>query len=116
MTLNSAIFARLHNDKMTIFRWEEVVIDGFTRHMEVEKYKDVQCRLSKEKLGKLKDEDIANITMSHKIFTGPDVDILEGDRVVVIHKGRTKEFKVGECFPYQSHQEVDVMRVEMLNE
>lgn len=108
----SLILTGLHNDKMTIFRHEEVVIDGFTRHMEVEKYKEVPCRLSKESLGKIKDGDIATIPMSHKIFTGPDVDILEGDRVVVIHKGRTKEFKVGECFPYQSHQEVDVMRVE----
>ncbi len=111
--MNSSILEKLHKDKMTILRYEEVNVNGITRFKEVEKYIDVPCRLSKEKLSGISDENTPILTIAHKVFTGPNVDVLKGDKLVIKQKyGRVYTFKAGESFSYSSHIEIDVQKEE----
>lgn len=104
-----SIFGALHKDKMTISRYEEVKKDGITRFEDIEKYTNIACRLSKEKLSNLGDGNIPVVTIAHKIFTGPSIDIHKGDKIVLTEKsGRVYKFIAGESFPYDSHLEIDV--------
>ncbi|HBL05687.1 MAG TPA: hypothetical protein DDZ33_01850, partial [Clostridium sp.] len=92
--MNSSILGKLHKDKMTILRHEEVKVNGITKYKEVEKYVDVPCRLSKEKLSGIGNENAPILTIAHKVFTGPNVDVLEGDKLVITQKsGRIYTFK-----------------------
>jgi hypothetical protein len=111
--LNGSILEKLHKDKMTIFRYEEVKVNGITRMQDVEKYIDVPCRLSKKQLSGISDENTPILTIAHKVFTSPSVDVLEGDKLVIKQKsGRIYTFKAGESFPYSSHIEIDVQKEE----
>jgi len=111
--LNGSILAKLHKDRMTISRYEEVEVNGITRMQDVEKYIDVPCRLSKEKLSGIGNENAPVLSIAHKVFTGPNVDVLEGDKLILTQKcGRTYTFKAGETFPYSSHIEIDVQKEE----
>ncbi|HAY3897744.1 TPA: hypothetical protein JRS25_003687 [Escherichia coli] len=111
--MNSSILGKLHKDKMTILRYEEVKVNGITKYQEVEKYIDAPCRLSKEKLSGIGNENAPVLTIAHKVFTGPNVDVLEGDKLIITQKcGRTYTFKAGETFPYSSHIEIDVQKEE----
>jgi len=45
------------------------------------------------------------------LFCGPDVDLREGDEVVVTQRnGKQVTLTVGEGFPYSTHQEFSVKR------
>lgn len=104
-----SIFNVLHKDKMTIVRHEEIKVDGITRFDDVEKYKDISCRLSKKQLNNLSDGNIPIVTIAHKIFSNTDIDILKGDKITLTEKsGRNYNFIAGESFPYDSHLEIDV--------
>lgn len=112
--MTSSIFNGIHNDRMTIVRYEKVKINNITKMQEVVKYVDIPCRLSKEKLSSLNNNNAPTITIAHKVFTGPGVDVLKGDKLIIKHKsGRIYTFKAGENFPYQSHLEIDVERDEI---
>ncbi len=108
-----SVFDILHKDKMTISRYEKVKKDGITRFEDVEKYTNIACRLSKEKLSNMGDGNIPVVTIAHKIFTDPSIDIKKGDKIVLIEKsGRVYKFIAGESFPYDSHLEVSVKKEE----
>ena len=104
-----SIFDVLHKDKMTIVRHEEIKVNGITRFDDVEKYKDISCRLSKQQLNSIGDGNIPVVTIAHKIFTNPNIDIHKGDKIVLTEKsGRVYKFIAGESFTYASHLEIDV--------
>lgn len=104
-----SIFNGLHKDKMTVVRHEEIKVDGITRFEDVEKYKDIPCRLSKKQLKGLGDGNIPIVTITHKIFTDSNVDIIKGDKIILTKKsGRLYSFIAGDSFQYDSHLEVDV--------
>lgn len=56
-----------------------------------------------------------NISYNSKLFCAPELDIRQGDIVIVTRKAgnRVYEFHAGEPFPpYQSHQEIGLQRKE----
>lgn len=107
--MNKSYFDALHKDKMSIFRNEEVKVNGVTRFEPIEKYTDVACRLSRKQLRGVAEGNIPEISLAHKIFCNHSVDILKGDKIVLTERsGKLYEFIAGESFPYGSHLEVDV--------
>ena len=102
--------SRLWLDKMDIYRYGEVVINGFTKSEEILIQTDVKCKYSK---GSLTDtgEDVPSIINTYVLFSSLDTDIKEGDKVIVTQRnGRKISLSVGEVFPYSSHQEFRVKR------
>ena len=100
----------MYRDKLTLYRYEDVLIDGFDKQHEKLICKDVPCKLSK---GKTVFEDgIPKIKSEHKLFVS-DVDIHEGDKLMIrMFNGKVLEFYAGEAFPYSSHIEVELKRNE----
>lgn len=101
---------RLWKDRMDIYRFEEIKVDGITKSEDVLKYEGVKCQYSK---GRLSDagEGVPTLTNSYTLFCGINIDIQEGDRVFVTQRnGKKIELSVGEGFPYTNHQEFSVKR------
>ncbi len=97
-------------DTMDIYRFVEVVEDGFTRVKEQLIHEGVKCHYSK---GNLVDvgEGVPTLSNSHNLFCSIDTDLIEGDRIVVTQRnGKQIELSVGEGFPYTYHQEFEVRR------
>jgi hypothetical protein len=77
------------------------------------KYSGVKCALSKGSLAKISGKNVAEITASPKVFFGPEIDVLEGDKLLITQEGAsiTRSYKAGENFLYTgSHLEVQVSR------
>lgn len=107
--MNKSYFDALHKDKMTIFRNEEIKVNGVTRFEAIEKYTNVACRLSRKQLSGVTEGNIPEVSLVHKIFCNPIVDILKGDKIILTEKsGKVYKFIAGESFYYGSHLEVDV--------
>ena len=105
-----SVLQRLWKDRMDIYRWVEVVEGGFTKQKKELLYEGVKCHYSK---GQLVDtgDGVPALINSHALFCGPDVDLREGDEVVVTQRnGKQVTLTVGEGFPYSSHQEYSVKR------
>lgn len=103
---------RLWKDRMTVFRWVEYEENGITKHREEEIETDIKCKYSK---GSLSDtgEGVPTLTNSYTLFCGLDIDIQEGDKIIVTQRnGKRIELTVGEGFPYSKHQELSVKRTE----
>ena len=48
---------------------------------------------------------------SYTVFCGLDVDIMEGDKIIVTQRnGKMTTLRVGEVFPYTRHKEFKVKR------
>ena len=104
------VLSRLWKDKMDIYRYVEIEVNGFTRSEEQLLYEDVKCKYSK---GSLTDteEGIPNLKNDYTLFCGLDTDLQEGDKVIVTQRnGKKIILKVGEGFPYSNHQEFNVKR------
>jgi hypothetical protein len=105
-----SVLQRLWKDRMDIYRWVDVVEDGFTKQKKELLYEGVKCHYSK---GQLVDtgDGVPALINSHALFCGPDVDLQEGDEVVVTQRnGKQVTLAVGEGFPYSTHQEFSVKR------
>jgi hypothetical protein len=95
---------------MDIYRWVEETVGGFTKQKKEKIHENIKCHYSK---GKLVDtgDGVPALINSHALFCGPDVDLREGDEVVVTQRnGKQVTLTVGEGFPYSSHQEYSVKR------
>lgn len=104
----SDILASTYNDLMNVIRYEEVEDESHLSEMkEVVKYLDVACELDKESTAYLTG-DIASVVADYTIFTRPNIDVLEGDKLIITHLGRTYEGEAGLPFKYPSHLEVPV--------
>lgn len=102
--------SRLWKDRMDIYRYVDVVINGFTKNEEQLIKTDIKCKYSK---GNLTDtgEDVPTIINTYTLFCDIDTDIKEGDKVIVTQRnGRKVTLTVGEGFPYSNHQEFRVKR------
>lgn len=102
---------RLWKDRMDIYRWTGTVENGFTKQKEELIHKGVKCHYSKGSLTDIATEGIPTLINSYTLFCGIDVDLKEGDKVVVTQSnGRQVILSVGEGFPYRTHQEFRVRR------
>lgn len=101
---------RLWKDKLNLYRWESLTADNITKSKKVLKDTDVKCHYSKRSLSNA-GEDIPTLNNSYSLFCGVDIDIKEGDEVIVTQRnGRQVTLSVGEIFPYSNHQEAIVKR------
>ena len=75
---------------------------------------DVPCKLSQygKDLLASKTERALSVKIDLRLCCARDVDIREGDRVVVSHQGQTFELFAGTRFVYPTHAEVSVRRSE----
>ena len=102
--------ARLWKDEMCIYRYVDEVINGITKSKEKLISENVKCKYSKGNLSDI-GEEVPSLENSYTIFCGLDVDIMEGDKIIVKQRnGKTITLKVGEGFPYSKHQEFKVKR------
>lgn len=102
---------RLWKDKMDIYRWVEVVVNGVTKNTEELIHEKVACQYSKGSLADTGAEGVPTIVNSYTLFTSLETDLMEGDKVVVTQRnGRKVTLAVGEGFPYTTHQEFSVKR------
>ena len=106
--------ARLWKDKMTVYRFQEITKGDITHEGEVVACEDVPCKYSKNSLTEAS-QGAPQVVNQHTLFCATDVDIKEGDKVVVTQcNGNTIELAIGEGFPYTNHIEFSVKRKEFL--
>ncbi|MGN1029181.1 MAG: hypothetical protein ACI4P7_03750 [Bacilli bacterium] len=102
--------ARLWYDRMTIYRYGNKVIKGVTKSNENLIAENVKCKYSKSGLSNV-GEEIPSLENSYTVFCGLDVDIMEGDKIIVTQRnGKMTTLRVGEVFPYTRHKEFKVER------
>lgn len=87
---------RLHIGTITVYvnETKENEETGFEEDVETELYKNVACRISykNDETSKLNDMT-ANANKIVDVFTDPDINILEGSRLVINWLGKTLELK-----------------------
>lgn len=102
---------RLWKDKMDIYRWIDVVVNGVTKSREENISSNVKCQYSKGSLTDTGTEGVPTIISSYTLFCSLETDLIEGDKVIVTQRsGRQVTLSVGEGFPYSTHQEFSVRR------
>ena len=103
--------ARLWKDKMNIYRYVDEVIEGITKNKEKLIAENIKCKYSKGGLSNIGEDEVPSLQNSYTIFCGLDVDIMEGDKIIVTQSnGKKITLRVGEGFPYSKHQEFKVKR------
>ena len=110
------VIERLYEDLATIKRFvEEETTWGETKISKelVPIYENQPCRISQKSLGANKQSEVQNtILYQTKLFIAPEVEIRQGDIVLITRQGITREYIAGEPFPYPTHQEVILLRVD----
>jgi len=113
---------KLYEDRCTISRFgPKKQPNGSTKNELYAVYTDKPCRISQKSLGSNgQTESANNISYETKFFISPDLEILQGDALKITRGritasgwepiGAEKEYKAGEPFPYQTHQEVSLQR------
>lgn len=105
---------KLYEDTCTIRRMMDVTKpSGETKQEEKDVYSDKACKLSQKALASNNQtESTNNIAYETKLFIAPELEILQGDTIVVTnHIGRTQSYAAGEPFPpYPTHQEISLQR------
>lgn len=83
-----------------------------TRQVPKDKCINQPCKVSKQRLSKNNQTDTVNkITYEIKLFISPEIEINQGDIIVVTNKLGVKEiYNAGEGFPYTNHQEVILLK------
>lgn len=102
---------RLWKDRMDIYRWIDVVVNGVTKSIEKSIDSDVKCQYSKGSLTDTGTEGVPTIINSYTLFCSLETDLIEGDKVIVTQRnGKKVTLSVGEGFPYSNHMEFSVKR------
>lgn len=102
---------RLWKDEMDVYGWEGYVENDVDKSREILKHSDVKCHYSKGSLTDTGDDGVPTLVNTYSLFCALETDLQEGDKVIVTQRnGRQVTLKVGEGFPYSSHQEFKVKR------
>ena len=107
----------MYHDRASIYRLVPgKAVDGSDDYEDAETLvaKDVPCKLSQygKELLASKTERALSVKIDLRLCCARDVDIREGDRVVVSHQGQVFELFAGTRFVYPTHAEVSVRRSE----
>lgn len=106
---------KLWKDKMDIYRYADIVVNGITKSREELLYTDVKCHYSKGSLKGIANEGVPTLINNYIIFCSLETDLKEGDKVIVTQSnGRKVSLSVGEGFPYKRQQEFSVTRSETI--
>lgn len=103
-------YAVMYDARMTVKRWRDKEVDGYTRQELYVAAEGVPCRYSSS--GQVP-TGVPNpsIQNGHKLFCGLDADIQEGDRIeVTLRTGKVVEVTLGECHPYTYQWQCEVKR------
>ncbi len=100
----------MYDAKMTVKRWQDVEVDGYTRQQAVEVARERPCRYSSSGQVSVGAPN-PSIQNSHTLFCGLDEDIREGDLIeITLRTGKTVEVTLGECHPYRFQWQCEVKR------
>lgn len=107
----------MYHDRASIYRLVPgEAADGSDDYVDEETLvaEDVSCKLSQygKELLASKTERALSVKIDLRLCCARDVDIREGDRVIVSHQGQTFELFAGTRFVYPTHAEVSVRRSE----
>ncbi|WP_410769585.1 ABC transporter ATP-binding protein [Fontibacillus sp. BL9] len=112
---------RKYTDRVTVKRMGRVKVNGETKQQLVTVYEGQPCRISQKALGiNGQTETVNQIAYDTKLFIAPELEIKQGDTLTVT-RGRNiaagweavapgREYKAGEPFPYETHQEISLQR------
>jgi hypothetical protein len=100
----------MYDARMDVYRWQDVEVDGFTKHKKVLVASGRPCRYSSSGQTATGAPN-PSIQNSHKLFCGLDEDIQEGDHLVVtLRTDRQIEVDLGECHPYTYQWQCEIRR------
>ena len=103
-------YAVMYDARMTVKRWQDKGVDGYTRQELVPVAMGIPCRYSSSGQASIGVPD-PSIQNSHKLFCGLDVDVREGDRIeITLRTGKVVEVVLGECHPYTYQWQCEVKR------
>lgn len=113
--LENILQSVMYHDRVSIYRLVRgEAADGSDDYEDAEALvaKDVPCKLSQygKELLASKTERALSVKIDLRLCCARDVDIREGDRVVVSHQGQVFELFAGTRFAYPTHAEVSVRR------
>lgn len=103
-------YAVMYDARMTVKRWRDKEVDGYTRQELYVVAEGVPCRYSSS--GQVPTGmPTPSIQNSHRLFCGLDADIQEGDRIeVTLRTGKVVEVTLGECHPYTYQWQCEIKR------
>ena len=100
----------MYDAKMTVKRWVDVEVDGYTKQQAIEVARDRPCRYSSSGQNEVRTPS-PSIRNSHKLFCGLEEDVREGDRIeIVLRTSKVMEVTLGECHPYTYQWQCEVKR------
>lgn len=109
-----AALERQYTDRATISRYVPVTKPNKQTVLQLQQvYSDQPCRISQTRLPKNGQTEAQNdIRYDAKLFIAPlpDVELLQGDEIVVTGRGVSRNYVAGEPFPYPTHQEIGLTR------
>lgn len=100
----------MYDASMNVYRWSDVIIDGFTKQ---EKNLIASCRPCRYSSSGQVPTGAPNpsIQNSHTLFCGLEEDIREGDFIeITLRTGKKIEAFLGECHPYSFQWQCEVKR------
>jgi hypothetical protein len=101
---------KMYEDQVTVNGYRSVTTEWNETRNELVTgiYTNEPCKLSQKSLGSNSQRESFNgITYESKLFLSPNVEIRQGDELIVTrHNGSTIKYKAGEPFIYPSHQEL----------
>ena len=103
-------YAVMYDAKMTVKRWRDVEVDGYTKQQVVEVARDRPCRYSSSGQVSVGTPN-PSIQNSHRLFCGLEEDVREGDLIeITLRTGKLVEVTLGECHPYSFQWQCEVKR------
>lgn len=108
------ILESTYTDTCTIKRHMEVETEwGETKLVETIVYENVKCAMSKKSISSNNTTQTVssnNIQYVVMLFISPNIEVLAGDKVFVLHQNKTYDFDAGEGFYYSSHAEIPLLK------
>lgn len=103
-------YEEMYDSRMEVHRWQDIEVDGITKHEMVPVSVNRKCRYSS--VGQVSTgTPTPSIVNSHKLFCGLDEDIQEGDHLVItLRTGKVIEVDLGECHPYTYQWQCEIKR------
>ena len=115
MNFRNVLRQVMYKDRAIVYRKEKTKgKNGFCDQREAETpvYDGIPCKLSQygRSLTADKAERATNIGLDLRLCCDPEYEILENDRVTVLHQGQTFNLFAGSRFAYPTHQEISLRR------
>ena len=103
-------YAVMYDARMSLYRYELKQNGNLAASKKKLMRENIPCRLSISSQTVLQ-APMAAVRNNQKIFCGLDIDIREGDRVVVtLRTGKQLELVIGECHPYTYQWQCEARR------